>query len=556
MGTHSASRQWTGWSVLLVVGMLLSVGVAPALVSAHTGVRSSDAVPGTLANPVALAHDVSRPLRDIVPDLGQVREPLGEVREFAHERERIAPGSSGPDTAVQSSEGDAASPGIATNFLGLGQGFKGPQGSFNVRYSPPDANGDVGPNHFVQIVNARLAVFSKDGTVLLGPIKASQLFQGFDSPCAKYDSGDGTVKYDRLADRWIVTQFRIGSLYTNQCVAVSTGPDPTGSYYRYDFGYNFDFIDYPKLAVWPDAYYITFNNFGGILPIALSRPGPLHGYPFGVLACAYDRARMLAGEDATQQCFTPKEGMMNALPSDLDGSTPPPTGSPNYLLHADTGKLQLWTFHVDFERPSRSLLGGPYDIPVAAYTPACEDGGTCIRQPNKKQDLDSLGDRLMYRLAYRNFGDHESLVANQSVKVGSTTGIRWYELQHPGADAFVYQQATYAPDATQRWMGSIAQDKFGDIALGYSVSSRSIFPSIRFTGRLSSDPPGQMTATETTIFNGAGSQKGIDRWGDYTSMAVDPVDDCTFWYTNEYLTKTGNFNWSTRIASFRFPSCV
>jgi hypothetical protein len=424
-----------------------------------------------------------------------------------------------------------------------------------VEWVPPDANGDVGPNHYVQIVNTGVAVFSKQGAVILGPIKASRFFQGFDSDCAKYDDGDGTVKYDRLADRWIVTQFRIGN-YTHQCVAVSTGPDPTGSYYRYDFAYNFDFIDYPKLAVWPDAYYITFNNFGGILPIAVKRPALVAGYPFGALACAYDRTRMLAGLDATQQCFTPKKDMYDVLPADLDGSTPPPGGSPNFLLHAATGKLQLWSLHIDWTRPAQSLLNGPINLPVAPYTPACDDGGTCIPQRYKKQELDSLGDRLMYRLAYRNFGDHESLVVNHSVKVGTSTGIRWYEIRQPGTTPEVYQQGTYSPTLAHRWMGSIAQDKVGNIALGYSISSSTMYPSIRFTGRSATDPLGQMTLAEGTIMDGGGSQRDYDRWGDYTSMAVDPSDDCTFWYTDEYLTELGSFNWRTRIASFRFPSCA
>jgi hypothetical protein len=247
----------------------------------------------------------------------------------------------------------------------------------------------------------------------------------------------------------------------------------------------------------------------------------------------------------------------NLLPSDLDGSTPPPAGAPNYVLHVDTGKLQLWRFHVDWVSPSKSKFSGPISVPVAAFTPACIGGSICIPQPGTTQKLDSLGDRLMFRLAYRNFGDHESLVVNHSVVAGTSVGVRWYELRQPGTTPVLYQQGTYAPDSSYRWMGSIAQDHAGNIALGYSISSKTIFPGIRYTGHLTTDPLGEMGQGEGTIIDGAGSQNGgLYRWGDYTAMAVDPTDDCTFWYTNQYLMLTGSFNWSTRIASFKFASCT
>jgi hypothetical protein len=198
---------------------------------------------------------------------------------------------------------------------------------------------------------------------------------------------------------------------------------------------------------------------------------------------------------------------------------------------------------------------------VTAFSAACSGGGTCIPQPGTSQKLDSLADRLMYRLAYRNFGSYESLVVNHSVAVGSgrsktqTVGVRWYELRNPNATPTVFQQGTFAPDSIFRWMGSIAMDKVGNMALGYSASSTSVAPSIRYTGRLVTDPPGTMQ-TETVIQAGGGSQlRNLNRWGDYSSMAVDPSDDCTFWYTTEYLKANGTFNWSTKIASFKFPSC-
>jgi hypothetical protein len=243
----------------------------------------------------------------------------------------------------------------------------------------------------------------------------------------------------------------------------------------------------------------------------------------------------------------------------LDGSTLPPTGSPNFFVNFGTNSLNLWKFHVDFANPGNSTLTGPTNIPVTAFTAACNGGGSCIPQPGTSQKLDSLADRLMYRLAYRNFNTSESLVVNHSVSLGrgqtKTVGVRWYELRNPNGTPTVFQQGTFSPDSTYRWMGSIAMDKIGNMALGYSASSSSVFPSIRYTGRLVSDPVGTMQS-ENIIQAGGGSQlRNLNRWGDYSSMAVDPVDDCTFWYTTEYLRTNGTFNWSTRIASFKFPSC-
>src|SRR5207253_2404460 len=277
------------------------------------------------------------------------------------------------------------------------------------------------------------------------------------------------------------------------CVAVSTTGDPTGSYYRYSLQYA-NFPDYPTLGVWPDAYYTTFNMFR-------------NGQTFaGPEVCAYDRAKMLFGQAATQQCFTFSTSYGGLLPADLDGSAPPPSGSPNYVLGFGTNSLLLWKFHVDWTSPANSALTGPTTIPVASFSPACSGGGTCIPQSGTSQKLDSLADRLMYRLAYRNFGDHESLVVNHSVTAGSSVGVRWYELRSPGGTPSVYQQGTYAPDSSYRWLGSIAMDRNGDIALGYSTSSSSLNPGIRYTGRLAGDPLGVMTQGEGVIVSGSGSQ--------------------------------------------------
>ena len=282
----------------------------------------------------------------------------------------------------------------------------------------------------------------------------------------------------------------------------------------------------------------------------------------GSRVCAYDRNAMLTGAPATQQCFQLSPSYGGLLPSDLDGARPPPAGSPNFFIAFGTNALQLWKFHVDWTTPANSTLTGPITLPVASFSMAC-NGGTCIPQNGTSQQLDSLGDRLMYRLAYRSFSDgHEALVVNHSVNAGSNVaGVRWYELRNPsgstmaGGNPVVYQQSTYAPDSTYRWMGSIAMDNAGNIALGYSVSSTAINPGIRYTGRAPGDPLGLM-GVETSIVEGTGSQvPSLGRWGDYSSMSVDPTDDCTMWYTNEYLKTNGKFNWSTRIASFKFTTC-
>lgn len=264
---------------------------------------------------------------------------------------------------------------------------------------------------------------------------------------------------------------------------------------------------------------------------------------------------MLNGAPATQQCFQTSSVYAGLLASDLDGSTPPPPGSPNFLLAFGSNVLQLWKFHVNWTTPANSTFSSsPTNIPVAAFSEACS-GGTCIPQLGTTNKLDSLGDRLMYRLAYPKFGDHESLVVNHSVTAGTSVGVRWYEVRNPGSSPSLYQQGTYAPDSQYRWMGSIAMDQSGNMAPGYSLSSSGIYPAIAFMGWLFTDTLGTM-GTETFMMNGGGEETGgLSRWGGYSAMTIDPVDDCTFWYTNECEPTSGLFNWSTRIASFKFPQC-
>ena len=493
-------------------------------------------------SPGAVNHDVSPPLRDLAP--APPPDPSTKKEKEPKKGPPVPAPSASPDPVLQSTPGTAAAPALGVGFEGVGQGFSGPSGTFSVSSAPPDPNAAVGPNNVVEIVNQSFAVFDKSGTPVYGPVATNTLWSGFGGGCQTNDDGDATVEYDKLAGRWIIQQFSVSTTPYLECVAVSTTGDPTGSYARYSFQYA-NFPDYPKLGVWPDAYYITFNMFR-------------NGTTFvGPEVCAYDRSKMLSGQAATQQCFTQGTSFGGLLPSDLDGSTAPPAGSPNFLLSFATNSLQLWKFHVDWTTPANSTLTGPATISVASFSPACGGGGTCIPQSGTTQQLDSLADRLMYRLAYRNFGDHESLVVDHSVVAGSSVGVRWYELRNPNGTPTVYQQGTYAPDSLYRWMGSAAMDHVGDIALGYSVSSSTSFPGIRYTGRLAGDPLGTMTQGEGTIVNGGGSQSGnnLSRWGDYTSMSVDPSDDCTFWYTNQYIASNGAFNWHTRIGSFKLPGC-
>jgi hypothetical protein len=489
----------------------------------------------------AVHHDVSPPLWS----LPSHRPRLEPNDRHAHPLPLGPVGQQLPDPALQTTAGPLVGTTSLLNFGGVGNGDYG----FVPNAAPPDTNGAVGATQYVQWVNESFAVFNKsNGALVHGPVAGDTLWAGFGGGCQTNNDGDPIVQYDKAANRWVFTQFSVSTTPFLQCVAVSTTSDATGTYNRYSFNYgNTQFPDYPKLGVWPDAYYISFNIFTG-------------NTFTGAKLCAYDRASMLAGAAATQQCFQLSTSFGGVLPSDLDGATQPPSGSPNVFVNFGTNSLNFWKFHVDFANPANTTLTGPTNLPVAAFSPACS-GGTCIPQPGTRQLLDSLADRLMYRLAYRNLGTSESWVVNHSVKVGtskrnSTVGVRWYELRNLNTTPVVFQQGTFSPDAAFRWMGSIAMDKQGNIAVGYSVSSSSVFPSIRYSGRLATDPLGTLES-ENSILAGAGSQlRSLSRWGDYSAISVDPVDDCTFYYTNEYLKNNGTFNWSTRIASFKFPGCL
>jgi Abnormal spindle-like microcephaly-assoc'd, ASPM-SPD-2-Hydin len=484
-----------------------------------------------------LKHDVSAPLSELD------RITAAQPHRFSPRLLKIlptgpasnAPEYATPDVALQQTSLPPVAANLGLNIDGLGQGQYG----FNIDFSPPDTNGAVGATQYVQWVNAQFAVFDKvTGALVAGPTDGNTPWTGFGGGCEINNDGDPIVQYDKMANRWILTQFSILTLPYTECVAVSTTSDATGTYNRYAFSFgNTDFPDYPKLGVWPDAYYMSFNLF-------------VNGTFIGADACALDRNAMLAGNNATIICFPQNSSVASLLPSDMDGTIPPSAGEPGFFMNFGTNVIQLWSFHVDFTTPTNSTFTGPTVLPVATFTARCFR--SCVVQPGTTQRLDALGDRPMYRLAYRQFANGvESLVFNHSI----SSGVRWYEVRSPNSTPTVFQQGTFGPNSTTRWMGSIAMDQSGDIALGYSVSSSSVYPSIYFTGRVAADTLGSMEG-EQLIVNGSGSQTGgINRWGDYSAMTVDPVDDCTFWYTQEYIQSTGSFNWNTRISNLIFPNC-
>ncbi len=455
------------------------------------------------------------------------------------------------------------SPSISFDGLGHSTGYT--PGVF-----PPDPNAAVGMNYVVETVNLAFAVFKKsDGTMVLGPVDTNTLWSGFGGSCQNDNNGDPIVMFDQLSQRWIISQFALSGPYY-QCIAVSTTNDPTGSYYRYAYKISdTDINDYPKLGVWSDAYYYTANLFNA------------SSYAFdGVIFGAFDRAQMVAGNPyAPMVLFTVPLGSgqlaYSVLPATLDGYNLPPSGAPGIFLNYVSPNLwgtsyyalQMWQMQVDWQTPANSTLTGPTQITVPAFNDAvCGGSRNCIPQPNSAPGLDAISDRLMYRLAYRNLGSQQALVVDQTVGVNNANppaAMRWYQLTAPANSNTwsLAQSGTFAPGVTpsggpSRWMGSIAMDHQGDIALGYSLSSTTIAPSIAYTGQVAGGTPGQMSEPETILQAGGGEQTAYGyRWGDYTSMASDPVDSCTFWYTNEYYASTSQVDWSTHIGAFQFSSC-
>jgi hypothetical protein len=437
---------------------------------------------------------------------------------------------------------------IAPPFDGVGGAL-----DYTSPVDPSDTVGAVGRTQYVQWVNQAIGVFDKKTGKLIGQVaNGSSLWSKLGGICAIYNDGDPVVLYDREADRWVLSQFAVSGGESNnpmkpyaQCVAVSTSPDATGTYSLYQFNFE-NFNDYGKLGNWPDAYYASFNMFLHTLP----DPNDTNYKFLGARICALEKAKMLVGADARMKCFDVAD-QGGLLPTDLDGRTMPASGSPNYVLGLSmaSSQLSLWKFHVDWTDPNKSTLTGPVPIPVSDFNISQDN----VQQPKTSVLLQTLGDRLMFRLAYRNFGDHEALVATHAVAAGASAGIRWYEIRNPGSAPLVTQQGTFAPDPVFRWMSSAAMDKMGNIMIGYSVSSSKIFPSIRLTGRDASDAPGTLRMEETTTA-GERQQPNSIRWGDYSSVSVDPDDDCTLYFTTEYLQKQKQ-NWSTKVVRVRFNSC-
>ena len=410
----------------------------------------------------ATRHGRSAPLRNYRPVGPFAPRPSREV--FNDVRPKKGSGMARPtsDPVAQKQFG-LSQPEALTQFEGGSDADNAAVVGYEV--VPSDTEGDVGPNHYIQYINLVYTIYDKAGNIALGPLPGNAFWAGLGGPCENQNDGDPLVRYDRQADRWVFSQFALpnfpdGPFY--QCVAVSTTSDPTGDYWQYEFKTSDDFFsDYGKLGVWPDAYYMTFNMFG---------PAPDHAFRGG--AYAFDRSAMLSGAPAGMIIFdTGLEG--GVLPSDLDGPTPPPPGSPNYFMTYEVNPARLleWQFHVDWTTPANSTFTGPIEIPVAEFiSPVCgADRGQCVPQSGTPALLETLEQDLMYRLPYRNFGDHQSIVANHTVGTeDGSAAVRWYEVRNPGDAPTVYQQGTYAPDADFRWMGSIAMDGNGNIALGYS----------------------------------------------------------------------------------------
>ncbi|MGI8435531.1 MAG: hypothetical protein ACR2NX_01290 [Chthoniobacterales bacterium] len=422
--------------------------------------------------------------------------------------------------------------------------------------APPDTNGEVGATQYVQMVNEAFQVFNKTtGASVLGPNSISSIWAGFGGVCETAGDGDPVVLYDNLASRWVITQFAGSGVPTHECIAVSTTGDATGSYYRYDFTLGTNFFDYPHLSVWPDGYYMADNvfNSGGTAFL-------------GTQAFAFDRSKMLVGLPAS--FITPGLTSTGAnseyfLPADLDSLIPPPAGAPAVFVEFPDGgnsnTYKTWRFHVDFATPANSTFVTIASPTAAGYTQLCPSTRACVPEMGSATGiLDGIGDRVMFRMAYRNFGDHEAIVGNYSVLANSVAGVRWFELRNITSGTLsIFQESTYQPDTDWRWMGSVAQDNQGNMAVGFSASSPTINPQLRYAGRLAGDPINTLAQGEAHLFDGTGAQtSGLNRWGDYSDLTVDPVDDCTFWYTNEYIPTNGTFNWKTRIGSFKFTQCT
>ncbi|MFC2102400.1 T9SS type A sorting domain-containing protein [Bacteroidota bacterium] len=489
----------------------------------------------------AVYFDVSPPLRDMyreAPGKTDNSWKDGAVPNRFNDNEDLTGSPFVSDPLLQDYFGALLSDTTISNFDGISA-----SGSV-----PPDTYGEAGPDYYFQVVNTSYAIFNKSGEMVFGPFPNHTVWMGMPN---NDNSGDAVVLYDEAANRWLFTQFSLPNYPAGpffQMIAVSQTPDPTGSWYRYQ--YEFPLMpDYPKFGVWHDGYYMSSNNFGN--------QGFANNGAYG-----FDRTAMLAGDpDAVRISFTLQAGgggFNTIYPADCDGALPP-AGTPNYfgfIKRNDTQYFGIYEFQADFTNPTNSTFGNLIQLPVTPFSSYLEG----IPQLGTNRKLETLAGRLMYRVQYRRFEDHEAMVANHTINVGSLrAGVRWYEFRKTTGDWTVHQEGTYAPaDGHSRWMASMAIDTAGSIALGFSISSNTMYPGIRYTGRLKNDPLGQMTITEKSIIDGGGCQTGIwsgrSRWGDYSAMSVDPSNPTTFWYSTEYYATTSNSGWKTRIGSFSFQN--
>jgi len=548
--------------------------------------------------------------------LGADQSPSGSIPAIV-----VPPGGSAVEQTAPGTKPAAA---IAASFDGLGAGFTGPHGSALLR-NPSDNSLAVGPNHIVQTVNTRMAIFTKKGSVfdttgrpLYGPVPTNNVFRGFGGACESRNNGDAVVRYDQLADRWLIVMpvFSRGAERPDQpgpwkgadaayvsppgrpgqpgsavplfqppaappsaqpdagaqnraagrrddspsgpysmCYAVSVGSDPLGAYYRYEFLRPL-FPDYPRPAIWSDGYYV---------PTSTSDDRISEHVATQKHACIVERSKMLKGEPAAEQCVI-VENVNFLNNADIDGKNLPPAGAPNVMMAAggtqldrifEADSLDVWQLHVDWKQPSKTKAAGPQKIRVAPYRYLCDGQlSNCVPQPGIERRLDAQGDKLMARLVYRRIGDQESIVAVHSVNTAAGGGgVRWYEFRiGANRNVTLHQQGTYAPDRFYRWLASPAIDRLGNIGIGYSFGGTPNFAGQRFAGRLANDPPGVLTLRETVLVEGEAAQDAV-RWEDYTQTAIDPSDDCTIWYVGDYLRK-GSALYSSKIGAFRMPGCI
>ncbi len=489
-------------------------------------------------------NDTSPPLRDMV-QLPITPHSLGEGNEANKNPEIFNTHVDRPDPVVQSAMAPSAMPTPIQNFDGI------PFPGVVCNCAPPDTDGEVGSTQYVQMVNEGYQVFDKaTGASVLGPSSINSLWAGFGGVCQS-GSGDPIVLFDQIANRWLISQFAGSGVPTDECIAISQTADATGAYNRYAFHLGSNFFDYPHIGMWPDGYYMSDNVFNSAGTARL-----------GTQAFVFDRAAMIAGLPATfiTPGLTPGgNAEPYALAADLDGSVLPPAGTPcPFVAWPSNGTYKTYLFHADFVTPANSTYTLRANPPAAAgFTSLCSSTRNCVPQLGSTGNLDDVGDRFMHRLPYRIVDGVERIVGNYTVSSGGVAGIRWVELRNvTSGTETVFQESTYQPDTTWRWMGSAAQDTNGNLAIGFSASDATINPQVRYAGRLAIDPPNTLAQGEETLFAGTGSQTGSgNRWGDYSALSIDPVDDCTFWYTQEYYATTSAFNWRTRIGSFKFQSC-